>query len=56
MHQPLGVLRFTNGLSCITLYGWPQRVFDFCKNILKTVTFWVLCSLIGISSIIKFNQ
>ncbi len=56
MPQPLGVLRFTDGLERIALYGWAQGVFKFRKKILKTVTFWVLSSLIGITSIIKFNQ
>ena len=56
MPQPLGVLRFTDGLACIAPYSWAQRVFNFRKKILKTVTFWFLDSLISITSIIKFNQ
>ncbi len=39
MPQPSGVLRFTNGLSFIALYSWPQRVFIFYKTILMSVTF-----------------
>lgn len=39
MHQPLGVLPFTDGLSRIAPYSWVQEVFDFCEKFLNTVTF-----------------